>query len=203
MDDVTVIIPVYGDVERWAPLARRAAASAIAQTVPAAQVVLATAADLAEARNGPASWARTEWLVFLDADDELDVRYIEAMLAGEGDLRQPATLGVTDGVEDAQPVVIPAKDLMTGNYIVIGAMVRTDLFHEVGGFRSLDAYEDWDLWLRVWLAGGRITSVPEAVYRVTVNTTGRNALSRPHALAAYHQVRSCYAGCAPRVRSTS
>lgn len=199
-DDVTIIIPTFGDVARWATLAQRAALSAVAQTVPAARVVISSCADLVTARNGPAEWARTEWLCFLDADDELDAGYVEAMLAGDGDLRQPATLGVVDGVADAKAVLIPRRPLMDANYIVIGAFIRTDLFLEVGGFRELPAYEDWDLWIRVWLAGGVITAAAEAIYRVHVNTTGRNSLDRQQALAVYHQVRSCYVGREPKAR---
>lgn len=199
--DVTVVVPVFGDPTPWVDKARRAAMSAIEQTVAPERVVLATADDLATARNGPAEWARTEWLCFLDADDELDVRYVEAMLAGDGDLRQPATLGIVGGVEDPYPVVIPARPLLDANYIVIGAFVRTDLFREVGGFRDLPAYEDWDLWIRMWLAGATITAVPEAIYRVHVNAAGRNAMPRHQAVAAYHQVRRCYEGQTPRARS--
>lgn len=198
--DVTVIVPVFGDHARWLPVAERAVFSAIAQTAPPERVFLSMAADLCTARNGPAEWARTEWLCFLDADDELDVGYVEAMLAGEGDLRQPATLGVVDGVEDAAPVVIPTRPLLDANYIVIGAFIRTALFWEVGGFRHLPAYEDWDLWIRAWLAGAAITCVPEAVYRVHVSPTGRNALARPDAISIYHQVRSRYVGQTPRSR---
>lgn len=196
-DDVTVIIPVVGDHDRWLPLARRAALSAVAQTVPATSIVVSTAETLASARNGPASWARTEWLCFLDADDELDVHYIEAMLRAQGDVRQPATLGIVDGREDPTPVVIPARPLHEANYIVIGAFVRTALFRQVGGFRDLPAYEDWDLWIRCWLEGAAIGCAPDAVYRVHVNHAGRNALSRQLAIAAYSQVRGLYTGRFP------
>jgi GT2 family glycosyltransferase len=194
VNDVTVIVPVFGDVGAWLPQACRARRSAVAQTVPPAEIVMAAAADLRTARNGPAEWARTEWLCFLDADDELDVRYIEAMLAGDGDLRQPATLGIVDGVEDACPVVIPPRHLLAGNYIVIGALVRSEMFFDVGGFRDLPAYEDWDLWIRVWLAGAEISAVPEAIYRVHVNPRGRNALPRGDAVRAYDGIRRRYAG---------
>jgi hypothetical protein len=40
-----------------------------------------------------------------------------------------------------------------GNWLVIGCVARTDLLREVGGFRDFPVYEDWDLWLRCWLAG--------------------------------------------------
>lgn len=200
-EDVTIIIPVYGDHDRWMPLARRAAGSAITQTVPPARVFISAGETLSAARNGAAEWARTEWLCFLDADDELDVRYVEAMLAAEGDVRQPATLGIdAQGQEDPLPVVIPAKPFMYGNYIVIGAFVRTQLFFDVGGFRELPAYEDWDLWIRCWLAGAQIGVAPEAIYRVHAST-GRNSLPRRDAVATFRLIHDRYVGQVPRTWS--
>lgn len=201
MNDVTVIIPVYGDVERWGLLAERALASALNQSAPAADVVVSVADTLQEARNRPASAAETEWLCFLDADDELDPRYLEAMLAGSGDLRQPATLGVVEGREDPFPVVIPAKPLLDGNYIVIGALVRREIFERAGGFIELPAYEDWDLWIRCWLEGAVITTCPEAIYRVHVRPDGRNQLDREAAVRSYNFIRNRYVRRTPKQRT--
>jgi len=197
MNDVTVIIPVYGDDPKWLDFSARAQSSAWNQTVQPASVVVSVADTLQQARNWAAGPARTEWLCFLDADDELDPGYIEAMLAGSGDLRQPSTLGVVDGREDAAPVLIPAKNLMDGNYIVIGAFIRAQMFAEVGGFDDLDAYEDWDLWLRCWLHGAEITTCPEAIYRVHVQPTSRNQMSHEQALVIYHQIRNRYVNLTP------
>lgn len=202
MNDVTIIIPIFGDLERWAPLAQRALVSALDQTVPAADVVLSVADTLRDARNRPALAAETEWLCFLDADDELDPRYVEAMLAGTGDLRQPATLGIVDGKEDAFPVVIPTKPLLDGNYIVVGAFVRRKIFESAGGFIELPAYEDWDLWIRCWLEGAVITTCPEAIYRVHVLPDSRNQLDREAAVRSYNFIRNRYVRKTPKQRTT-
>jgi hypothetical protein len=115
------------------------------------------------------------------------------MLAGRGDVRQPATLGIhPGGWEEPTPVVIPAKPLLEGNYIVIGAMHRLEQFHRVGGFYDWPAWEDWCLWIRCWLDGAEIVPVPEAIYRVHV-CEGRNTLSRQQALALYRKMKAFYA----------
>lgn len=201
MNDVTVIIPIYGDIDYWTPLAVRAQHSAWHQSVEPTAVVISVADTLAEARNKAAAIARTEWLCFLDADDELGPGYIEAMLAGTGDLRQPSTLGVVDGVEDSAPVLIPSKPLLDGNYIVIGAFVRREIFESAGGFTELPAYEDWDLWIRCWLDGAVITTCPEAVYRIHVRPGSRNQLDRDAALRAYNFIRNRYVGQGPKQRT--
>lgn len=191
--NVSVIVSYFGDRTFWAPLAERALASAECQTArDQIQVIESYADELCRARNNGANRADGEWLIFLDADDELDPKYVEAMLAGDGDLRQPSTLGVVDGKEDPAPYLIPAKPLLDGNYIVIGAMVRHELFDAVGGFRDLPAYEDWDLWIRCWLNDAQITSCPEAVYRVHVRPGSRNQLSREMAVQLYNEIRNQY-----------
>ena len=180
--DVTVIIPTFGNLEKWSLLALRATDSVYAQTVPA-EPIRVHGLTLAEARNNGASLATTEWLIFLDADDELDPTYVEYMLSGEGDIRQPSTLGVVDGKEDDFPVLIPPHPggFMIGNHLIIGCMVRKSLFDAVGGFRDLPALEDWDLWIRMRLEGATVGACPDAIYRVHVNPNSRNQNTALHA----------------------
>lgn len=146
--------------------------------------------DLCVARNKGARRARGEWLIFLDADDELSPGYVKAMLAADGDIRKPATLGVVDGVEDDEPVMIPKTDLLKRNHIVIGAMVNKFKFLQAGGFQpGLKALEDWDLWRRmVYFHGATVTEVPDAVYRVHVREGSRNQDTKNHR-EAYSQIQ--------------
>jgi hypothetical protein len=116
------------------------------------------------------------WLIFLDADDELDERYIERMMEGSGDIRRPSTIGVyRDGTEDDAAVMIPRTDLRVANCIVIGAMHKASLFFQVGGFDNYPILEDWDLWQRMVLHGASVVDVPDAIYRVHVRDGSRNA----------------------------
>lgn len=188
LTDVTVVIPIFGDMEFWAPLAGRAFRSVLAQT-RRPQVVISVGDTLQAARNSAGLQATTEWLCFLDADDELDPYYVHHMLLGEGDIRQPSTLGIVDGVEDGQPVLIPQRRLTESNYVVIGAFVRTEMFRQVGGFDDFAAFEDWDLWRRCVGAGAVIGAVPEAIYRVHVRPQSRNSMSTPGAVEAYNAIR--------------
>lgn len=145
----------------------------MAQTIES-EVLRSHASTLQDARNNGAEEATGEWLVFLDADDELDVGYVEAMLDGDGDIRQPSTLGIVDGQPDDYPVLIPRRNLLEANFLVIGSMVRRSLFLDVGGFDDYPILEDWGLWLKLWIEGAQIGSAPEAIYRVHVNQHGRN-----------------------------
>ena len=185
--EVCIIVATYGDDPKWDALANRAVESTHGQ---GAKVLRIHGDTLASARNEAAQYANSNWLIFLDADDELSPGYVVAMLkAGEGDIRKPSTLGVVNGKEDDYPVMIPKRNLRAANHIVIGAMVRCDLFRAVGGFRELSALEDWDLFQRMVLAGGVVTEVCDAVYRVHVNGDGRNSNTAAHR-SAYIEVRN-------------
>lgn len=169
------------------------------QTLSAENLIWSHGPDLQIARNTTAAAARSTWLCFLDADDELDEHYLEAMTTAiaDGDtnrLLQPATLGVyPDGREDPEPVLLPPKPLLEGNYLIIGTVVSAELFRRVGGFHDWPIWEDWDLWLRCWRAGAAVQPVPEAVYRVHVNANGRNnGHDRATQLRIYEEIRRRY-----------
>ncbi len=186
--DVTVVIGTYGDEKFWRQLAqRRAMWSAVASG--AVHVLHEHGETLAKARNAGLARVETEWVCFLDADDELEPGYLEAMATGSADLRAPAVRYVPWGyLSGKQPVGRPARVprvvghhhdctaecLAYGNWLVIGSLVRAALVREVGGFEEWPVYEDFDLWARCWQAGATAESIPEAVYRAHVRSNSRN-----------------------------
>lgn len=172
--DVTVVIATFGpEYHKWDTLAQRARKSVQRQTMHP-RIVRSHMDTLHEARNIGAAQAKTEYLIFLDADDELDRHYVEAMLASDGDIRRPSTLGIVGGIEDNYPVMIPRTDMHDRNCVVIGAMITTEFFLEVGGFDDYPVMEDWALWLKMMQAGAEIVDVPDAIYRVHVQALSRN-----------------------------
>lgn len=193
MDTVDVIIPVFGDTEPWRELRERAIDSAWTQTVLPNRIFCGyDEHELSAARNKPAFASTADWLIFLDADDELDRHYIEHMLEAEGDIRQPSTLGVVDGKRDDYPVLIPpGPSFMVHNHLIIGCMVRREMFVAVGGFRELPVLEDWDLWIRLQLHGAIVGAAPKSIYRVNVRLESRNTDVYTHA-QVYRQIQSEY-----------
>lgn len=181
-DTVAVVVATFGD-DRWSRLAHAVAIpSALAEEPDALYVRHSATGGLHQARNEAAAGARTEWLCFLDADDQLEPGYLRALLGAAADLRAPAVRYVTDGAP-ADPVTFTGRNIETVNPCVIGTLIRRELFEDVGGFWSERAWEDWSLFRRAWLAGATLEHVPGAVYRVNVNTAGRNStVDRPHSL---------------------
>lgn len=177
--DVTVLVCTFGDQE-WQDLAQERA-------VPSAErlgcrVIHAHADTLHQARNLALDQARSEWVIYLDADDELDAGYLHAMAAGTGDVRAPSVTYVMG--QRVRPTHIPrvsghdhactADCLPDGNWIIVGAAARTELLRRVGGWHDFPVYEDWDLWLRCYLAGADIQPCPSAGYRAHVRRGSRN-----------------------------
>lgn len=183
--EVTVIVGTHGE-QAWVDLAERRAIPSVPDGVP---VIHSHTDRLVTARNTGAAQADTEWLCFLDADDELDPGYLDAMDDGSEDLRGPSVVYVRNG-RPQPPKLWPACDLVDGNYLVIGTLVRKDLFIEVGGFRDWPLYEDWCLWQRCVLAGATVEQIPAAVYRAHVRTKSRNrAPARSEKLRWHHEIR--------------
>ncbi|MGH9022861.1 MAG: glycosyltransferase [Acidimicrobiia bacterium] len=125
------------------------------------------------ARNTGLGLARGEWLVFLDADDELAPDHLERMLAGatpEVDVAYcPWARLAPDGtVGPEYPPLGPFDAFETLGrhcpFAVHSCLVRRSAIDAVGGFdTSLEACEDWDLWQRVARSGARFREVPGVV----------------------------------------
>lgn len=184
IEDFTICIGTFGGNE-WVRMASdRAIPSAEAQGCP---VIHRHAPTLARARNECVALAGTEFVVHLDADDELEPGFIEALVAVEGDVRAPRVTCWRDGRRVQGGCFMPFVNqqhrrrhdctgdcLQYGNWIVVGAGVRRALVQEVGGWREYEVYEDFDLWQRCWLAGAEIVAVPDAIYRQHLRKGSRN-----------------------------
>lgn len=192
--DVTVVVATCG-ADEWVDLAHsRAIPSARALGVPVLHKHL-PGGTVAQARNELVRLVGSEWVVHLDADDELAPGYVDALAQGAADLRAPAVQYLRPGWDPLKPRMprVAGHDhrcvgecLRQGNWLVVGAAVRADLVRSVGGWREWPMYEDWDLWLRCWLAGATVEAIPQAVYRAHVREESRNRAPDAAARQAAH-----------------
>jgi glycosyltransferase involved in cell wall biosynthesis len=144
---------------------------------------------LSGARNTALDAARGRYVALLDADDLYMPSYLSAMRAALE--RDPAAgFAYTDAwlLDDATgrisrrtamadqrpPASAPAdardllRELLERNFVYVSAAVRREALEAVGPFDvSLPSLEDYDLWLRLAVAGHRAVRVPgvHAVYR--------------------------------------
>lgn len=147
-------------------------------------------AGLAHAKNYGLAHISTEWVAFLDADDQYLPCKLEAQLAWaaahpDTDVIATQVLVCQDGnwpsntvsapanvqaniaelntITDSEQIhsILPASNVLTHGSVLI----RRSVLHHVDGY-NLDARgkEDHDLWLRARAAGYRFGKVPEPLY---------------------------------------
>jgi len=192
------LIATCGD-ESWSELAwARAYPSASSQGFDEVIVEHHAGATLAEARNRILASADCDVVVFLDADDELEHGYLDAMKIAldrytnqGGTVRtesgpRPTRLGPLCPVPLLAPAVryvrngVPGRAQLVNrgrwpklNECVIGTGAPRRLLLELGGFDEWEAWDDWALWLKCVARGAQIVHVEDAIYRAHVRRDSR------------------------------
>ena len=174
--DVAVCIPT---IPPRGHLFRRALGSVHQQTVRPRQISIATDHDregAAATRNRTVAQADTEWVAFLDDDDEFEPWHLERLLAHQAatgaDLVYP-WFTVVDGVDPLgwEGRQFDPEELRRRNYIPVTVLVRRELVEAVGGFQNRSdgiagaTWEDWHLWLALLDHGATFSHLPSRTWR--------------------------------------
>jgi len=193
MTTVTVCVP---SIAPRGQMLARAIASVGAQTRPADGIAVAIDHDhsgAAAVRNRAWRMADTEFVAFLDDDDELLPHHLEHLLAVQAetgaDLVYPwhRIIG-PDGRTKAdllagQGIEFDPAELEDRNFIPVTILVRRALLEAVDGFPQPESErwphkdcEDWGCWKALRDAGAKFVHTPEITWlwhHHGLNTSGR------------------------------
>lgn len=178
---ITIVIPTIA--ERY-DLLQRALRTVDAQTLPPAAVLVEPDHDRAGAaatRNRALERVTTEWVAWLDDDDELYPDHLRKLARfatlGGYDVAYPG-YDVDGGPDPVGCFGLPFDRslLQRRNYIPVTALCRTSAVRAAGGFRPHpdehgDPCEDWGLWLAMADLGAKFGHLAVRTWRWHLSDT--------------------------------
>lgn len=177
---VTVLIPTIPG--REAELAR--AVASVPAGVPVVIELDEKRTGAAATRNRGLERVATEWVAFLDDDDELYPHHLKACLRrahfAKADVVYPGYDTVGEDPVNCFGIPFNPTMLRRINFIPVTALARTELVRSVGGFVEHpdingDPCEDWGLWLRLLDAGATFAHLPMKTWLWRVGGGARKA----------------------------
>ena len=179
---VTMVMPIHP--ARWTTTARRALRSVLVQTSPVAAMSIATDLDgqgAGPTRDRALAGVRTEWVAFLDSDDEWHADHIDSLLecaARTGaDVVYPACRVVhteLGEIPQSNPLFeewgrpgrpFDADLLRERSYLPVTSLVRTELAQQSSFVAPNGShYDDWGFYLGLLDLGAQFVHLPRITW---------------------------------------
>lgn len=211
---VSVIIPNYN----YNSYVGQAIESVLAQTYPAHEIIVVDDGSwddsrmtiskypvtliaqsnqgVAAARNNGARQATGDYLIFLDADDEIEPRFIERCIGEmKGDIQVVYTdiqfIGESNGI--GQQPEYSIEEMKRGQVVPSTcALIDYRAWELVGGFKNDEIYEDYGFWLRVSQKGYNFKHIVEPLFKYRTHGKSRIDELDSKMEEGYRQLRDRY-----------
>jgi GT2 family glycosyltransferase len=169
------------------------------------ELVRQAKAGVAEARNAAMRHVQTPYALALDADDRLEADALQRLRAPlDSDPALGFSYGIMrffgawDGILELPPYD-PYRLLFRHN-IGATAVIRTELFEDVGGYDPAFAgYEDWEFWVHALARGWRGRRVEAVTLLYRRHGSARSVGARRGYRATFRQLRRKHATLYGRV----
>lgn len=148
------------------------------EAIPLTYIRNENAFGACRARNQGIEAANGTFVAGLDDDDQWHLRRVEKLLEAYSDEYAFITSDVRMMYRKGTPVwhkkeVISLDDLLYSNYVGNQGLVKKERLLAVGGFdESLDAAQDYDLWIRLAEKYGEIKNVQEPLQNIYLEHGG-------------------------------
>ena len=154
---------------------------------PGVQIVYQDNKGVSNARNIAISFAKTDYILNLDADDYYEPTFIEKAVEFLNNNSQLVavssfcrTFRKYKTVEIIKPLGGQLKDFIVINNARASAMFRKQSWESVGGFdeKMRGGYEDWEFWIAILKQGGTFYIINEVLshYRIKKVSRDKKAL---------------------------
>jgi glycosyltransferase involved in cell wall biosynthesis len=207
-DGVTVCVPTIPGRDK---LLQRALLSVQRQEIPPVDCFVKLDSErrgAAWARNQLLDWVQTEWLAWLDDDDELLPNHLKVLRRGARASRADLVYSYPEFVGGRDPLATSKNDKLVspygvrfgeeqaahlrawGNFIPVTYLVRTEIARRVGGMPEAGTFktstyagvsgdcEDYGFLLRLLDAGAKFHHVPAVTWRYHFHESNLGGRSR-------------------------
>lgn len=175
---ISVIIPIKKERNEYWKMLPRAINSVLAQTFTDFELIIQIYDNqVSEGRNEGIKKAVGEWILTLDADDELEPNFLEKVWEHKEDYDIVATDATINGIRFKAE---PDKEFQSKNRILNCSLFKKEVWNKYNFNEELLAYEDYDFWLKAIRNGFKIGHINIPLVKIYDRPDSRNKYASTH-----------------------
>lgn len=185
---ISVIIPIKNIENEYWDLLPRAIKSVLRQTFKDFELIVSIYnEEVSVGRNSGIAKAKGEWILTLDADDELTPNFLEEVYKNKGNYDIIATGALING---KLFIPEPHKGFESTNRILNCSLFKKEVWEKYHFNQDLKAYEDYDFWLKSIENGFKIGVVKTPLVNIYDRPNSRNKYASIHHDELINQIKN-------------